>query len=663
MKTRKGLLFAVMLLGLSLSACNQSSPKITGYSIDENNNVIVIYDNGNQETVGNLTDEDIVNHVTSITISQDGYFVINGIKTSTKVNFNSVTISEDGYYVIDGIKTTIKAGFDSITISSDGYYVVNGVKTSIKVQFESVEISEDGYYVINGIKTDIKATEVYTVKFNTGYSATVPDQKVFEGKKVERPQLDRTGYSLDGWFNNGEEWRFNSDVVSNNMTLVAEWTAKQYTLTFDTDGGSPVANMNVTFDSNYTLPSSTKDLYTFNGWKYGTTKVQNSGKWSIDATGDISLVADWVRTTHKINFNSNGGSAVSSITVESYTSVDSLPTPTWTDHVFLGWTLNGTLVELPLQMEDSDINLVASWKGVSDIFEFRDETDGTITITKFIGNETDVVVPSKITNKTVKTIAEDAFENGSNVKKLSLGSALTNLEFSSLLGLSSLEDLTISGNAGGSLKYFFGNNESNVPLTLKTISFAEGSTSYSKGIFDELPESHLFKVNLPVSVKTTPSDVFFKCANIEEAYVPEGVTTLSDRTFCNCSNLIKVNIPSTVTSLGTNCFANVPKLPYLIVPSSVKSFGYASLAATSSVILFERTEKLSSSSVFSIYEDEMDIYYGFEAIKTNETFEYALCKVGSVKQAIILSLVEGATKPDPMPTELEGYPVVLSKVE
>ena len=59
----------------------------------------------------------------------------------------------------------------------------------------------------------------------------------------------------------------------------------------------------------------------------------------------------------------------------------------------------------------------------------------------------------------------------------------------------------------------------------------------------------------------------------------------------------------------------------------------------------------------------MDIYYGFEAIKTNETFEYALCKVGSVKQAIILSLVEGATKPDPMPTELEGYPVVLSKVE
>ncbi len=655
-------LFIMPLLLLALAGCNQNNPKITGYQIDENNNVIIVYDNGSKENVGNLTDEDIVNHVTSVTISQDGYFVINGIKTSTKVNFNSVTISVDGYYVIDGIKTSIKAGFDSITISSDGYYVVNGVKTSIKVQFDSVEISEDGFYVINGIKTDIKATEVYTVKFNTGYSATVQDQKVFEGHKVERPQLDRTGYSLNGWFCNDEEWRFNSDVVLNDMTLNAEWTAKQYTLTFNSDGGTPVDNMVVTFDSNYTLPSTTKDLYTFNGWKYGTTKVNNSGKWSIDANNDISLVADWVRTTHKINFNSNGGSAVSSMTVESYTSVNALPTPTWADHVFLGWTLNGELVELPLEMEDSDINLVASWKGVADTFEFNDETDGTITITKFIGNETNVIVPEKITNKTVKTIAENAFENGSNVKKLTLGPNLTNLEFKSLLGLSSIEDLTISGNAGGSLKYFFGNNEDNVPLSLKTISFAEGSTTYSKAIFDELSETHLFRINLPSSVKTTPSDVFFKCNNIEEAFVPEGVITLSDRTFCSCSNLIKVNIPSTVTSLGTNCFVNVPKLPYLVVPISVKSFGYASLAATSSVILFERTEKLSSSSVFSIYEDEMDIYYGFEQIKTNETFEYALCKVGSVKQAIILSLVEGATKPEPMPTEIDGYPVVLSRV-
>lgn len=345
-----------MLLGLSLSACNQSNPTITGYLIDENNNVVVIYDNGNQETVGNLTDEDIVNHVTSITISRDGYFVINGIKTSTKVNFNSVTISEDGYYVIDGIKTSIKAGFDSITISSDGYYVVNGIKTSIKVQFDSVEISEDGYYVINGIKTDIKATNVYTVKFNTGFSATVADQKVFEGHKVERPQLTRTGYNLDGWFCNGEEWRFNSDVVLNDMTLSAEWTAKQYTVSFINEKGTNPADMTVTYDSNYTLPSvDSVDGYTFGGWYSGNTKY-SGGKWTTDS--NITLTAKWTANTYTVTLDPGVGSVSKTSQTVTYGQNYTLPVPTNSYGVFVGWLCDGEAVT------DSEGKSLSPWSYV-----------------------------------------------------------------------------------------------------------------------------------------------------------------------------------------------------------------------------------------------------------------------------------------------------------
>lgn len=339
---KKRFILAAMLLGLSLSACNQTNPKITGYTINESNNVIVIYDNGSQETVGNLSDEDIVNNVTSVTISQDGYFVINDIKTSTKVNFNSITISEDGYYVIDGIKTTIKASFNNITISSDGYYVVNGVKTNIKVQFDSVEISEDGYYVINGIKTDIKATEVYTVKFNTGYSATVQDQKVFEGHKVERPQLDRTGYTLNGWYCNGEEWRFNSDVVLNNMTLAAQWTAKQYTVSFVNEKGSNPSDLTVTYDSNYSLPTvEAVDGYTFGGWYNGNIKY-SGGKWTTDS--NITLTAKWTTNTYTITLDPGVGSVSQTSKTVTYGQSYSLPVPINNYGIFNGWLLDGDLV-------------------------------------------------------------------------------------------------------------------------------------------------------------------------------------------------------------------------------------------------------------------------------------------------------------------------------
>ncbi len=353
MKTRKGLLFAVMLLGLSLSACNQSSPKITGYSIDENNNVIVLYDNGSQENVGNLTDEDIANHVTSITISQDGYFVINGIKTNTKVNFSSVTVSEDGYYVIDGIKTTIKVGYNTITISSDGYYVVDGIKTSIKVNFDSVEISDDGYYVINGIKTDIKATNVYTVKFNTGYTASVADQKVFEGHKVERPQLNRTGYELDGWFCNGEEWRFNSDVVLNDMTLAAEWTAKQYIVSFINEKGPNPSDLTVTYDSNYTLPTvDAVDGYTFGGWYSGNTKY-SSGKWTTDS--NVTLTAKWTANTYTVTLDPGVGSVSKTSQTVTYGQDYTLPVPTNSYGVFAGWLCDGEAVT------DSTGHSLAPW--------------------------------------------------------------------------------------------------------------------------------------------------------------------------------------------------------------------------------------------------------------------------------------------------------------
>lgn len=39
----------------------------------------------------------------------------------------------------------------------------------------------------------------------------------------------------------------------------------------------------------------------------------------------------------------------------------------------------------------------------------------------------------------------------------------------------------------------------------------------------------------------------------------------------------------------------------------------------------------------------------------------ALCKVGSIKQAVIISIVDGATKPSVTPETLDGYPVVLDR--
>ena len=134
------------------------------------------------------------------TVSEDGYWVVNGQKTDIKARGNdgqpgangvTPTISKDGYWVVNGQKTDIKArGNDgqpgapgqpgangqtpTITISEDGYWVINGQRTTEKArgndgqsgapgrpgangQTPTITISEDGYWMINGQKTTEKA--------------------------------------------------------------------------------------------------------------------------------------------------------------------------------------------------------------------------------------------------------------------------------------------------------------------------------------------------------------------------------------------------------------------------------------------------------------------------------------------------------------------------
>lgn len=201
--------------------------------------------------------------------------------------------------------------------------------------FKSITISDDGYYVIDGIKTNISAINVYTVSFDTGFSAKVQDQKVKDGYKVERPELTRTGYTLNGWYCNGEEWSFNSNIVKNDMTLVAHWTANIYTVKFINTKGNNPEDATYTYDSNVTLPIVPNvDGYTMSGWYNGNTLVSN-GKWNI--ADDVTLTTKWTANNYTITLDPNGGS-VSSTTINiAYGENYTLPVPTNDFGAFKGW--------------------------------------------------------------------------------------------------------------------------------------------------------------------------------------------------------------------------------------------------------------------------------------------------------------------------------------
>ncbi len=231
-----------------------------------------------------------------------------------------------------------------------GDTIANGV--------EDIDINADGYYVINGIVTDIVAIEVYDVTFNTGFSANVSKQTIKDGYKVVRPEIERAGYTLNGWYCNGEEWRFNSDIVKNDMVLTADWTANEYTVSFDTGIDTTESPIKIIYDSDYELPELEQVGYTFDGWLYNGNLVTDK-KWSI-AT-DCTLTAKWTVNKYTVTLNANGGSVSPASKKIEYGKPFTLPVATNSYGTFIGWFYNG------IQITDSNGNSLFDWNYITDI--------------------------------------------------------------------------------------------------------------------------------------------------------------------------------------------------------------------------------------------------------------------------------------------------------
>ena len=138
----------------------------------------------------------------------------------------------------------------------------------------------------------------HTVVFDSNGGSAVVSQTVNDGDKATMPAAPtKAGHKFDKWMNGSAAYDFNAPVKG-NLKLTASWVADTYTVAFDTDGGSAVANQGVKYGEKASKPANpTKSGYTFVGWytdkSYGTefdfTKAVMANttayaKWKADAS-------------------------------------------------------------------------------------------------------------------------------------------------------------------------------------------------------------------------------------------------------------------------------------------------------------------------------------------------------------------------------------------
>ena len=129
--------------------------------------------------------------------------------------------------------------------------------------------SSDLELKVEGVDTQLTAT------FDSKGGSSVESASADFGKPISEPDPEptKTGYKFSGWYTDGEtfandtKWNF-STGLEDNITLYANWTINQYTITFETgEGGLVVAPITQDYNSDVTAPADPTWIgHVFKGW-------------------------------------------------------------------------------------------------------------------------------------------------------------------------------------------------------------------------------------------------------------------------------------------------------------------------------------------------------------------------------------------------------------
>lgn len=152
---------------------------------------------------------------------------------------------------------------------------------------EELEVSEPL------MKAPLKTPEgKYTVKIDPDNGGAIVEKEVTVGVSIEEPEgVTKEGYELDGWYDEeGNKVTFPYTPAA-DVTLKAHWKVKEFKVTFNSDGGSLVAEQTVEKGKMATEPTApTKDGYNFLGWYDGSDKFDFK---TTPIIADKNLIAKW----------------------------------------------------------------------------------------------------------------------------------------------------------------------------------------------------------------------------------------------------------------------------------------------------------------------------------------------------------------------------------
>ena len=184
---------------------------------------------------------------------------------------------------------TFKGWYDNEALAGSPVTAISNTETGNKEYWAKWEINQ---YTITVKPENGEADITITQDYDTPITA---------------PTLTRDGYQFNGW-----DKAFPTTMPAENMIITAKWKVNQYTITFDSNGGSEIAPITQDYGTAITAPADpTREGYTFIGWDKAVPATMPAEDLTITAqwrdiavpTGEIKIAENgWKSFLNTITF-------------------------------------------------------------------------------------------------------------------------------------------------------------------------------------------------------------------------------------------------------------------------------------------------------------------------------------------------------------------------
>ena len=289
---------------------------------------------------------------------------------------------------------------------------------------------------------------------------------------------------------------------------------------------------------------------------------------------------------------------------------------------------------------DTAVTVSAAETTADGNFAYEVNEDGGVTIIRYTGSDTEVVIPSTINSKKVTSIGYGAFYSCESLTSVTIPDSVTSIGREALCGCTSLTSVTIPDSVTSigywafrgckgladkngfvvvrNILYDYYGNDSEITIPdsvtsigdwafsdctrLTSVTIPDSVTSIGRYAFSYC--TSLTSVTIPDSVTSIGYEAFHNCTSLTSVTIPDSVTSIGDGAFRDCTSLTSVTILNGVTSIGNEAFSHCTSLTSVTIPDSVTSIGDWAFRGCESLTSVTIPDSVTSIGNRAFYECE-----------------------------------------------------------